>query len=1217
MKTKSVMKGKLQLAFGSAILALLVVGAVAFRTAAVASESDRWVRHTHEVLENLADLLSTMQNLESSARGFMLTGRESYLETYRASVVHSQAEVTLVRNLTVDNPAQQRQIPILENLGTQKIQLAERVIVVRREEGLQRAVDAALSGEDQEIMDAYRDVIREMQGEEHRVLVLRDADAKRLLSQTKILLVLGTFLGVLIAASAGWSAHRDSLARGTAEAALGDSEDKYRRLIQGVQDYAILMLGPQGEIRSWNPGAERMTGCKFEEVTGQNYSRFFSPEDVERGRPEEILRMAAASGSYEEQGMRLRKTGARFLVRTTYTVSRDLAGNLRGFSVISRDLSQGAESDAKYRGLLEAAPDAMVVVNQNGEIVLLNVQAEKQFGYSRDELVGQKVKNIIPDGFAERLIADGTRTAADALAQQIGTGIELIARRKNGTEFPIEIMLSPLESAEGTLVTAAIRDISVRRAAEKHLGQMEGRYRGLLEAAPDAMVVVNQGGEIVLLNVQAEKQFGYSRDELVGQKVKNIIPEGFAERLIADGTRTAADALAQQIGTGIELIARRKNRTEFPIEIMLSPLESSEGTLVTAAIRDISVRKAVEKHLAQMEGRYRGLLEAAPDAMVVVNQGGEIVLLNVQAEKQFGYSRDELVGQKVKNIIPEGFAERLIADGTRSAADALAQQIGTGIELIARRKNRTEFPIEIMLSPLESAEGTLVTAAIRDISVRKAAEKHLAQMEGRYRGLLEAAPDAMVVVNPAGEIVLLNVQAEKQFGYQRDELVGQKVKNIIPEGFAERLIADGTRSAADALAQQIGTGIELIARRKNRSVFPIEIMLSPLESAEGTLVTAAIRDISARKTAEKHLAQMEGRYRGLLEAAPDAMVVVNQGGEIVLLNVQAEKQFGYSRDELVGQKVKNIIPEGFAERLVADALRSVEDALAQQIGTGIELNGKRKNGSEFPIELMLSPLESTEGILVTVAVRDITARKQAEANLLNKVEELNRSNEELGQFAYIASHDLQEPLRMVASYTQLLSRRYKGKLDSDADEFIAFAVDGASRMQRLIQDLLAYSRVGTKRSEMVEISSEEALQQALINLRGAIEEKGALVTHDSLPPVIADDMQLVQLFQNLVGNAIKYQNSGVPRVHITATKNGAKRWTFSVKDNGLGIDPQYFDKIFGMFQRLHKREEFAGTGIGLAICKKIVERHGGNISVESELGKGSTFRFALGESLSK
>ncbi|MCM2315765.1 MAG: PAS domain S-box protein, partial [Thermoanaerobaculia bacterium] len=419
------------------------------------------------------------------------------------------------------------------------------------------------------------------------------------------------------------------------------------------------------------------------------------------------------------------------------------------------------------------------------------------------------------------------------------------------------------------------------------------------------------------------------------------------------------------------------------------------------------------------------------------------------------------------------------------------------------------------------------------------------------------------------------------------------------------------RSAADALAQQIGTGIELSGRRKDGSEFPIEIMLSPLESAEGILVTAAIRDITVRRAAELNLAHMESRYRGLLEAAPDAMVVVDQQGEIVLLNVQAEKQFGYHRDELVGQQVKNIIPEGFAERLVSDALRSAADALAQQIGTGIELTGLRKNGSEFPIELMLSPLESADGTLVTAAIRDITRRKTAEAHLLRKVDELYRSNEELQQFAYIASHDLQEPLRMVASYTQLLSKRYKGRLDADADDFIAFAVDGASRMQRLIQDLLTYSRVGTKGTELVETSGEESLQQALLNLRGAIEEGGAIVTHDPLPLVLADEMQLTQLFQNLLGNAIKYQGEGVPKIHVSAASNDDGRWDFSVRDNGLGIDPQYFDRIFGMFQRLHKREDYAGTGIGLAICKKIVERHGGRISIESRPGQGSTFHFSL------
>jgi PAS domain S-box-containing protein len=557
-------------------------------------------------------------------------------------------------------------------------------------------------------------------------------------------------------------------------------------------------------------------------------------------------------------------------------------------------------------------------------------------------------------------------------------------------------------------------------------------------------------------------------------------------------------------------------------------------------------------------------------------------------------------------------------DASRDQRRERRHSIGTSMS----RSRRSSAALQASVASLASLwfSGLCSTLAVEQLMPARAALNTLRkarESEARYRGLLEAAPDAMVVVSARGEIVLLNLQAEKQFGYSRDELLGQQVTNLIPEGFAERLVADGRRSAAEALAQQIGAGIELTGRRKDGGEFPIEIMLSPLENADGVLVTAAIRDISVRHAAEKHLAQMEARYRGLLEAAPDAMVVVNARGDIVLLNVQAEKQFGYSRDELLGQQVTNLIPEGFAERLVADGLRSAEDALAQQIGAGIELTGRRKDGGEFPIEIMLSPLENADGVLVTAAIRDISVRRAVAADLLNKVDELSRSNEELGHFAYVASHDLQEPLRMVTSYLQLLSRRYKGKLDSDADEFIDFAVDGARRMQRLIQDLLAFSRIGTAGRAPSHTSSEEALGQALVNLRGAIEDTGALVTHDPLPTVLADEAQLTQLFQNLVGNAIKYQATGTPHVHVSAASNKEKKWVFAVNDNGLGIAPEYFDKIFGMFQRLHGRDEFDGTGIGLAICKKIVERHGGVISVTSQTGRGSTFRFDLAGSTAK
>src|ERR1700694_842714 len=460
------MNRKVQLALGSAIFTLIAVGAISYRGMVVSRESERWVRHTHEVLENLQDFLLEAESIESSYKGFVLTGQESYLESYRASILRAKQDETTVRNLTLDNPEQQRHLPALERLAAQNVQIAAMVSSLRRAKGLEAAADAIRSGPGQRTMDEFQGIVRELQDEELRLLVLRDADAKRRLGQTKTVLILGTVLGLLIAAAVAWSVQIDSSRRGLAEEALLDSEEKFQMLLGEVQDYAVFMLDPQGQILSWNAGAERIKGYRAEQIIGHNFSCFFPPEDIKRGRPEEVLRMTAANGRHEEHGMRVRKDGSRFLASVTFTALRNPVGNLRGFSEISRDLSETKESGAKYRGLLEAAPDAMVVVNQSGEIVLLNVQAEKQFGYRRDELVGQKVKNLIPEGFAERLIADGTRTAAEALAQQIGTGIELSGRRKDGSEFPIEIMLSPLESPEGLLVTAAIRDITMRKKAE-------------------------------------------------------------------------------------------------------------------------------------------------------------------------------------------------------------------------------------------------------------------------------------------------------------------------------------------------------------------------------------------------------------------------------------------------------------------------------------------------------------------------------------------------------------------------------------------------------------------------------------------------------------------------------------------------------------------------------------------------------------------------------
>jgi light-regulated signal transduction histidine kinase (bacteriophytochrome) len=274
-----------------------------------------------------------------------------------------------------------------------------------------------------------------------------------------------------------------------------------------------------------------------------------------------------------------------------------------------------------------------------------------------------------------------------------------------------------------------------------------------------------------------------------------------------------------------------------------------------------------------------------------------------------------------------------------------------------------------------------------------------------------------------------------------------------------------------------------------------------------------------------------------------------------------------------------------------------------------ELGALRSDGEEFPMEASISQVEVDGQKLFTVIIRDIAERKRAEESLRRTAEDLARSNKDLEQFAYVASHDLKEPLRMVTGFMSLLKNRCQGKLDAKSDEYIAFASDGAARMQRLIDDLLVYSRAG--RGEITERTDiGGVLERVLASLTVSIQESAAAVTHDPLPTIACNPLELTQVFQNLIGNAIKFREERQPEIHVAAQRQ-AGDWLFTVRDNGIGIDPQFADRIFMIFQRLHTREQYPGTGIGLAICKKIVERHGGRIWMESEPGKGSTFCFTI------
>ena len=371
-----------------------------------------------------------------------------------------------------------------------------------------------------------------------------------------------------------------------------------------------------------------------------------------------------------------------------------------------------------------------------------------------------------------------------------------------------------------------------------------------------------------------------------------------------------------------------------------------------------------------------------------------------------------------------------------------------------------------------------------------------------------------------------------------------------------------------------------------------------------SLMLAWIYHIQASRRREKSGLQI---LSTAVEQSPVSVMITDVKGNIEYVNPHFTALAGYSPEEAAGKNPR-ILKSGLQGREFYRDLWTTITSGREWTG---EFHNKKKNGELYWEKAKISPIKNKDGVITHfVALKeDVTALKLAEEALKRHTEELERSNRELEQFAYVASHDLQEPLRIVAGYVQLLSRRYKGKLDEKAEEFISFALDATKRMQALISDLLAYSRIGAGGKDFGSVDMEKVLDSTLLDLNPALSERGAEVTRSPLPSVKGDEPQLRRLFQNLIGNAVKYC-SEMPRIHVSAEKK-ADSWLFSVRDNGIGIAPRHHDRIFQIFQRLHAKNEYSGTGIGLAICKKVVENHGGRIWVESEAEKGSTFYFTI------
>ena len=869
-----------------------------------------------------------------------------------------------------------------------------------------------------------------------------------------------------------------------------------------------------------------------------------------------------------------------------------------------REAAEAALAEARggellYAALIENIPEGIMVVDApDGRIRRINRYLSRLTGVPMDDAPGQHYllidTRLEPSPDLElpviRALKKGERVAGE---ERRGTTAD-------GKAITVLITAGPIRDARGDIVGAvtAWRDITERKAFEDEL-----RRRN------DYLNISSRIAHVGYWRYDIRKKVTEWSEEMyrisgIDPALDPISNEKYSDFIHPEDWEMFAAAVSGGVkGKSYNLILRtlRPDGTTRHVNIQGYPrINQGRVTGLYGIVQDITELKRFEEALRESEARLNSFFEASPAAMNLFDRQFRYLKINPATERFLGKPRHEITGRSIAELVPGFF------DAVRGPfKQVLETGQGCNVEIrgeLPSHPDKTEyfslscFPVRlgeqnrgigaIAYNITRAKEAETALRESRDDLDRAQAVAHVGswRLDIRANELRWSREIHRIFGIPPGTPMTYENFLSAVHPDDRD-YVDRKWKAALrgePYDIEHRIIVNGTIKWLREKAE-----LEINAERN---------LLGGFGTAQ---------DITDLKQAEEALRKSEEQYRSFIENTNSIVLRWLPDGTVAFANRFALDFFGYREEELVGKNVMMIVPGQEStgrplENLALDIVRDPDRYIR------FENENIRKNGERVWVIWTNKAVSDERG-----NVREILAIGSNITELKQYQEQLQKSNRELEQFAYIASHDLQEPLRMVASYTELLARRYRDRLDERGLEYMAYIVDGAKRMQRLIQDLLTFSRVGRVDTWRGRVDTERVLNGVVANLSETIRETGAVVTRDPLPLVAANETALVQLFQNLIGNATKFRkDTEAPRIHIRTEKAG-DAWQFSVNDNGIGIDPKYFERLFDIFKRLHTRDEYPGTGIGLAIAKKIVEAHGGRIWVESEPGKGTTFHFTL------
>jgi len=773
-----------------------------------------------------------------------------------------------------------------------------------------------------------------------------------------------------------------------------------------------------------------------------------------------------------------------------------------------------------------------------------------------------------------------------------------------GQDVVLMINAGPILDATGNITGAVAgwRDVTERKVLENELRRREEQYTRMFAINPDPIVVsCFRSGKILQVNRAFVEETGWSSEEIVGMDAS----VGWADKKRRQAFRQAI--LREGECHDFEANLRIKNGELRQCLLSAKRLEMTDWNVILTVIHDVTRQKRAEEALRQNEQLLTRVLDALPVGVAIVDKQAKVTRVNPAFENIWGGElKDDFGAYKGWHVAtnepvkPEEWT--IVRAVARGETNLNEQILIRGFDGVNRYILCSGVPIKG-----SGGEVTGAIAVMENITDTFIARAALRQSEEMYKGLVQATGVLVLKANLQGYITFLN-QYAKEFFQCNDRGIGAYAADLFTAKDESQRKAIETKTMEIISRQSQVPYVESESFDQQGQPVWIAWSVRPVTDLQGnvTEMQGVGLNITERKRAEQAVQQSEAKLRTLIEALPAMVWVVKPDGTFEYVNQLWCDYTGYSPEQ-AEQWLETIHPEDREQ-----TLERVEKANITGEIYNVEHRVRRRDGAfRWHISRAVAlKNDGVSGFRWLGTSTDIHDQKIVEHDLRRLTEELERSNKELEDFAYVASHDLQEPLRMITGYLQLIERRYKGKLDKDADEFIAYAVDGATRMQRLIADLLAYSRVGTRGRALAPIDLTCPFERAQADLWRTISETGTRITHDPLPKVRGDETQLAQLFLNLLGNAIKFRSDRIPEIHV-GVEDKEKEWLISISDNGIGFDQRYGDRVFQVFQRLHTRQKYPGTGIGLAICKKIVDRHGGKIWVESERGKGSTFYVAL------